>query len=292
MPTWKSLTSYLLVGISATMITTTTSAQKKKGWKLIWQEEFNYTGLPDTTKWKYESGHVRNEEQQYYTVARPENIRVENGLLHIKGQKENYPNAAYLAGSKEWNRKDSLAKYTSASINTQNKFSFTYGRVEVRAKLPAGGGIWPAIWMLGAEHSHGGWPMAGEIDIMEFIGNEPKNIYGTIHWGKTGGGHTSSGHKISVPDLHSDFHIYALEWTPDEMLIYFDDSVYHRYPVAKALLGDFNAFHHPFYILLNLAMGAAWPGPVDESVLPQEFLVDYVRVYQPKKKYNYRSAQK
>lgn len=285
MPIWKSLAAFMLAGISVTMNTSEVQAQKKKGWKLIWNEEFNYKGLPDTSKWKYESGHVRNEEQQYYTVGRPENIRVEGGLLHIRGLKEAWPNAAYQPDSKAWNRKDSLAKYTSASINTEGKFAFTYGRIEVRAKLPAGGGMWPAIWMLGAEHSHGGWPMAGEIDVMEFIGNEPHNIYGTIHWGKTGGGHTSSGKHISMPDLHSDFHIYALEWNASEMKIMYDDSVYHRYPLSSAWIGDFNTFQHPFYILLNMAMGAAWPGPVDESVLPQEFLVDYVRVYQPKKKH-------
>ncbi|SEA45275.1 Glycosyl hydrolases family 16 [Chitinophaga terrae (ex Kim and Jung 2007)] len=259
------------------------AAQKKKGWKLIWQEEFNYTGLPDTSKWSYEVGHVRNREQQYYTNARPENIQVADGLLHIKGRKEDWPNAAYNPGSREWNRKDSLARYTSASINTNKKFAFTYGRIEVRAKLPAGGGMWPAIWMLGADHSHGGWPMAGEIDIMEFIGNEPSNIYGTIHWGKAGGGHTSSGSKISAPSLHDDFHVYAVEWNRDELSVWFDDSVYHRFPLAKAQAGDFNAFRHPFYILLNLAMGADWPGPIDDSVLPQELLVDWVRVYQPKK---------
>lgn len=259
-------------------------AQKRKGWKLVWQEEFNYTGLPDSSKWGYEVGHVRNKEAQYYTPARAENIQVANGVLQIKGLKENYPNAAWQPGSEQWSRKDSIAGYTSASINTKNKFTFTYGRMEVRAKLPAGGGMWPAIWLLGADHSHGGWPYAGEIDVMEFIGNEPLNIYGTVHYAKDSTGHASSGRRIAVPDLHSGFHVYTLEWNKQQLDLYFDDSLYHRFDIAAAGRGDFNPFRQPFYILLNLAMGAAWPGPIDDKVLPQQFLVDYVRVYQKRKR--------
>lgn len=274
----------LLLFTLCSCIAITGFAQRKNGWKLVWQEEFNYTGLPDSSKWGYEVGHVRNNEQQYYTNARAENIQVADGVLSIKGRKEDYLNAAWQPGAAQWNRKDSIARYTSASINTKDKFTFTYGRLEVRAKLPAGGGMWPAIWLLGADHSHGGWPDAGEIDVMEFIGNEPSHIYGTIHYAKAdGAGHTSSGSKISVPDLHSDYHVYALEWNDQQMELFFDDSLYHRFNISAANQGDFNPFRQPFYILLNLAMGGAWPGPIDHKILPQQFLVDYVRVYQKRK---------
>lgn len=256
------------------------AAQDLKGWKLVWQEEFNYTGLPDTSKWKYEVGHIRNNEQQYYTHARTENIRVENGHLTIRGRKENYPNAAYRPGSERWNEKDSLAGYTSASINTQNKFSARYGRIEARAKLPAGAGIWPAIWMLGINRSNIGWPRCGEIDIMEFIGKEPTNVHGTIHYAKAGGGHTSSGSHLAVENLHDGYHIYAIEWDAEKIDIYFDTTRYHRFMLNAADNQNGNPFRKPFYLLLNLAMGGNWPGPVDDKILPQEFLVDYVRVYE------------
>ncbi|MET7001518.1 glycoside hydrolase family 16 protein [Chitinophaga defluvii] len=269
--------------LSGLCICNVVSAQQKKGWKLIWQEEFNYTGLPDTSKWGYEVGHVRNNEAQYYTQARKENIQVGNGVLTIRGIKENYPNAAYRAGATYWSQQDSLAGYTSASINTDNKFTVTYGRIEVKAKLPQGGGIWPAIWMLGADRSNGGWPMTGEIDIMEFIGKEPNNIYGTIHYAKPDGkSHTSSGNHIAVPDLHPGFHIYAIEWDEQKIDIFCDDSMYHRFNIDAANRTTDNPFRKPFYLLLNLAIGGAWPGPIDDKLLPQEFVVDYVRVYQKK----------
>ncbi|PSL44204.1 glycosyl hydrolase family 16 [Chitinophaga niastensis] len=285
MPHLRSIKNTLVLSALYFCICGTVNAQQKKGWKLIWQDEFNYTGLPDTSKWGYEAGYVRNNEQQYYTNARKENIQVADGFLTIKGIREEYPNAAWQAGSTQWSRKDSLAHYTSASINTQNKFTFNYGRMEVRAKLPAGGGIWPAIWMLGADCSHGGWPMIGEIDVMEFIGNHPNDIYGTIHYATTGGtGHTSSGKHISVPDLHKDFHVYAIEWDDKKIDIFFDDSLYHSFNIDAANTGQYNPFQKPFYILLNLAMGAAWPGPIDDKILPQQFIIDYVRVYQREEK--------
>lgn len=276
----------LLLILAATAFQVT-QAQKKKGWKLVWKDEFNRKRLPDTRKWGYEVGHIRNMEQQYYTDARPENIRVEKGCLTIRGQKEDYPNAAYRAGSERWQEKDSLARYTSASINTRDKFSFTYGRIEVKAQLPgAGSGIWPAIWMLGADRSAGGWPYNGEMDIMEYIGNKPQDVYGTIHYAKnsTGDAHTSSGNRIIAPDLHNGFHVYALEWDEKTVQIFYDDSLYHTFYTDSATIATGNPFRKPFYILLNLALGASWPGPVDDKVLPQEFLVDYVRVYRKKER--------
>ena len=258
-------------------------AQKLNGWTLAWQEEFNYTGLPDAKKWGYENGHQRNNEQQYYTNARKENVWVENGFLTITGRKENYPNKVYKKGSADWQQKDSLAQYTSASINTDGLAGWQYGRIEVKAKLPHGGGIWPAIWMMGTDRGKIGWPRCGEIDIMEFIGNHPTDIYGTIHFGETSGDQKSSGSKIMDTTLQNDFHVYAIEWDKDKMDIFFGDKLFHHFVIDSAGTGNNNPFRKPFYLMLNLAMGAEWPGPIDDAVLPQQFIIDYVRVYKKKK---------
>ncbi|WP_295122521.1 glycoside hydrolase family 16 protein [uncultured Chitinophaga sp.] len=257
------------------------AAQQKPGWKLVWQDEFNYTGLPDSSKWRYEIGHVRNMEQQYYTVKRKENIWVGKGVLTITGRKEPYRNNRYRPGSTEWKLKDSLAQYTSASINTEGKASWKYGRVEMKAKLPKGGGMWPAFWMLGINREQVNWPLCGEIDIMEFVGNMPKDVYGTMHWADTGTHkHASSGTKTFDTTISDKFHIYAVEWNEKSIDVYFDDLKYFSFATEVAGKGDDNAFRKEFYLLLNLAMGAKWPGPIDDTVLPQTFKVDYVRVYQ------------
>lgn len=258
------------------------TAQKKKGWTLVWQDEFNYKGLPDAKKWGYEDGHVRNQEQQYYTVARKENVVVNNGWLTITGHKETYANKAYKKGSKEWQQKDSLAQYTSASINTDGFAGWQYGRIEVKAKLPHGGGIWPAIWMLGTNGQKIGWPGCGEIDIMEFIGNHPTDIYGTIHYANKAQQHWSSGSKITDATLQNDFHVFALEWDKDAMDLYVDNKKLHHFVIDSAGKGNDNPFRKPFYLLINLAMGAEWPGPIEDAVLPQQFFIDYVRVYKKK----------
>ena len=265
------------------MITSSLTAQKKEKWKLVWREEFNYTGLPDPTKWGYEEGHIRNQEHQYYTNARKENAWVNVGVLTITGRKENYPNKFYNKGSQEWNTKDSTAQYTSASINTLGKASWKYGRIEVKAKLPQGCGIWPAIWMMGDNRTTVGWPKCGEIDIMEFIGNHPKDIYGTIHYHDSiAKGHQSNGSKIVGEKLDTDFHIYGIEWNEQTIDLYFDHKKYHSFAIDSAGKGSENSFRKPFYLLINLAMGANWPGPIDDGVLPQQFVVDYVRIYQKK----------
>jgi beta-glucanase (GH16 family) len=177
-----------------------------------------------------------------------------------------------------------LAQYTSASINTLGKavpiaIGRQYGRVEVKAKLPHGGGIWPAIWMMGANRPEVGWPKCGEIDIMEFVGNHPEDIYGTIHY-PVDEGNKSSGGKTPAVQVNSDFHIYAMEWNEKTIDLYFDKIKYHSFPIDTAGTGSENPFRKPFYLLINLAMGANWPGPIDDKVLPQQFIIDYVRVYQ------------
>ena len=221
-----------------------------KHWSLVWGDEFNYTGLPDSTKWRYERGFVRNHEPQYYTVRRPENARVEDGHLVIETRKEPYRQAAY----------------TSASINTRGKFAFGYGRLEVRAKLPEGSGIWPAIWMLGATQP---WPAGGEIDIMEYEGSDTATITATVH---SPSGWTKGRALEAVRSPSRGYHVYAVERYPDRMDFFFDN---HRYFTCR------RAFQGTFYLLLNTALKSELNGQpiLDDGIFPQSFLVDYVRYY-------------
>ncbi len=152
-------------------------------WQLAWSDEFDYEGLPDPTKWGYEEGFVRNHEAQFYTVGRRENARVEHGMLIIEARKEHWDNPHYKEGATGESGRRKSAEYTSASINTLHKQSALFGRMEMRAKLPSGKGVWPAFWTLGENIGAVGWPRCGEIDIMEFVGHDPRFIYGTLHWG-------------------------------------------------------------------------------------------------------------
>lgn len=258
-------------------------AQKRKAWKLVWQDEFNYTGLPDSSKWGYETGHIRNNEQQYYTRARTENVMVSNGMLVITGRKENYTNAFYKEASSDWRTKNPNADYTSASINTFGKVAWKYGRVEVKAKLPMGGGIWPAIWMMGANRTKVGWPKCGEMDIMEYVGNKPLDIYATVHFPDSIKRSRSQGSKTTDSSVSNQFHLYAMEWNSEKIDFWFDNKKYFTFIIDCAATTAQNPFRKPFYLLINLAMGANWPCPIDDAVLPQPFLIDYVRVYKLKK---------
>ncbi len=234
-----------------------TFAQTKYN-KLIWSDEFNYNGAPDSSKWSYNSGAGGwgNNELEYYT-DRPQNVMVKDGMLHITALKEDY--------------KDS--HYTSARILTKGKFSFKYGRIEVRAKLPAGVGTWPAIWMLGSNIDSVHWPACGEIDIMEHLGRDMNKIYGTLHYPEHFGDH-ANGKTTMVKDA-TQFHIYGLEWTPDFLKISVDGKVYQTVENSPEI-----PFNHDFFIILNMAMGGNFGGPVDLNVTKATMEVDYVRVYQ------------
>ena len=249
------------------MLLMTLNCVHAEEWKLIWSDEFDYQGLPDKTKWDYEEGFVRNNESQYYTRERLENARVEAGLLVLECRKEHFTP-----------EKHAPVEYTAASLITLNKASWQYGRIEVCAKLPQGKGVWPAIWTLGTNISRVGWPACGEIDIMEFVGKEPGNIYGTLHYA-IDGKHQSDGGKIETAKPYDDFHIYALEWHSDRIDVFFDSKKYHTVLIDKAGKGEDNPFRKPHYILINFALGGSWGGPIDETVLPQKFLIDYVRIY-------------
>ena len=247
-------------------------------WKLVWSDEFETAGRPDPSKWVYEKGFVRNNELQYYTVDRPENARVENGMLVIEGRREEYP-APDDARSRD---KGKTAQYTAASVTTEGKREFLYGRIEVRAKLPSGRGVWPAIWMLGVNRPQISWPRCGEIDIMEFVGHEPEAVHANCHWfGAEKNGHTSKGNTLRGQKPSDDFHIYAIEWDAEKIKFFYDDTNYFTYDIDLAGKGDDNPFRKPQYLLLNFAIGGAWGGQqgVDESVWPQQFLIDYVRYF-------------
>lgn len=250
-------------------------------WELVWSDEFDIPGLPDASKWDYEEGFVRNEEAQYYTRARRENARVENGCLIIEGRKEVFKNAKYNPDGKNWQRLREHADYTAASIITKGKASWTYGRIEVRAKLPQGKGVWPALWTLGTNITEIGWPRCGELDIMEFVGKEPEKIHATVHWSRDGK-HASQGKSTPGSEPWKDFHIYAMDWYPDHIDFYYDKTMYHRYEVDPAGQGEDNPFRKPHYLLINLALGGSWGGEIDDSIFPQQYQIDYVRVYKQK----------
>jgi len=245
------------------------------GYKLVWSDEFSRDpdGLPDPTKWGYEEGFIRNSESQYYTKARLENARIENGTLIIEGRKENY----VYDDSPDHESKP--ARYTSAALETIGKADWQYGRIEVRAKLPAGKGVWPAIWTLGSNIHQVGWPRCGEIDIMELVGKEPGIIHGTLHY-FIDGKHASKGGQLPVDETGADFHVYAAEWTPDRIDLFVDGTKYFSLDVNQATNDGENPFRKPHYLILNLALGGTWGGPIDDSIFPQRMVVDYVRVYQ------------
>ena len=253
-------------------------------WRLVWSDEFDKPGLPDPAKWSYETGFVRNNEQQFYTPERKENARVEDGLLIITARKERFPNPAFrpgtnLASRARGNRE--FADYTSASLTTRGKAAWTYGRVEVRAKLPAGRGTWPAIWMLGADRQ-AGWPACGEIDIMEFVGFEPGVVHANIHTKKYNHVQkTGKGDKISIPDASDAFHVYALEWDAEHLDFFVDDHKYFTFR-NEGTGRDAWPYDRDQFLILNLAIGGAWGGAkgIDDAAFPQRYCIDYVRVYQ------------
>ena len=249
------------------------------GYRLVWSDEFEVAGLPDATKWSYDternSAGWYNNELQYYANARAENSRVENGMLVITARREDLS----AAGFGDW----SGQRYSSARLLSRNKTGWTYGFYEIRAKLPCGTGTWPAIWTLSSPPQTA-WPDDGEIDIMEHVGFDEGTVHGTIHSeAYNHGKNTQKGSQITVPDVASAFHLYAIEWTADQIEFFVDDKLY--YTVQKSTLGSADAqwpFTQPFFLILNLAVGGNWGGQkgVDEKIWPQRMEVDYVRVYQ------------
>lgn len=225
---------------------------------LVWSDEFNNDGAPDSAKWGYDLGTGTNgwgnNEVQTYTSS-SDNVIVSNGTLKITAKK---------VGS----------AYTSARLKTEGKFDFTYGKVEVRAKLPVGGGTWPAIWMLGADYATNTWPACGEIDIMEHKGNEPNKIYGTLHYPGNSGGN-ANGNTTTITNASTEFHVYKTVWSPASVQIFVDDVLFHTVPNTSAL-----PFNKDFFMILNVAMGGTFGGTIDPAFTQSSMEVDYVRVYQ------------
>ena len=249
-----------------TLMPSPTAEWERPGWVLAWHDEFDGTEL-NRENWTFDigGGGWGNQEWEAYT-DRPENVRVENGMLVIEAREE----PELIKGR----------NYSSGRIKTQGLQSWQYGRIEARIKLPHGQGLWPAFWMLGDDFSKKGWPTAGEIDILEFIGREPDKIHATVHApGYSGGDGVGTSMTVSSEALKNDFHTYAIEWEENEIRWYFDDQEYFK--LTPADVPDEWIFDHPFFILLNLAVGGRWPGyPNDTTEFPQFLYVDYVRVYQ------------
>jgi beta-glucanase (GH16 family) len=253
------VTAYNSIGVSlkkSEQIAVTVAGEQG----LFWFDEFNGTGAPDALKWGYDigtgSGGWGNSELEYYT-SRPENVVVKDGVLKITAIRESY----------------SGSQFTSTRMLTMNKFSFTYGKVVVRAKLPASVGTWPAVWMLGSNLSAVGWPACGEIDIVEHRGSELNKIFGTLHYTGRSGGNANGSTKM-IEKATTEFHNYKVEWTALAIKIYVDDELYHTVSNSSSL-----PFNRDFFLIINLAMGGNFAGPVDPSFTTESLEVDYIRVY-------------
>ena len=254
-------------GIVTTSPTTTPTPTVEKPYSLVWSDEFSVNGTPDPTKWGYDIGGDGwgNNELEYYT-ARPENARIENGNLVIETKKERYASR----------------NYTSARLLTKNKAAWTYGKFEIRAKIPKGKGTWPAIWLLSANDPLK-WPDDGELDIMEEVGFQPNTIYGTSHNKLYNGANgLQKGGNTLIVDAQDAFHVYSIEWTASDIKWSVDSTVYFTY--SNAYGSDAWPYNKDFFLILNTAVGGNWGGQqgVDDTVFPQQMLIDYVRIYQRK----------
>nr|MEE4269129.1 glycoside hydrolase family 16 protein [Candidatus Krumholzibacteria bacterium] len=235
---------------------------------LTWADEFEGPAgqLPDPAKWVFDIGTDWGNLQLEYDTNRPENVSLDGqGNLAITAREESFQGQDYTGGR----------------IKTKGLFEQATGRFEARIKLPEGQGIWPAFWMLGHNIDQVGWPACGEIDIMEFLGHDPRTIYGTIHGpGHSGNGAIGNSHSIGQGGFNLGFHVYAIEWETDRITWYVDGFKYHEVKKGEFPAGATWVYDHPFFMLLNVAVGGRWPGSPDETTqFPQTMLVDYVRVY-------------
>lgn len=262
---------YLSIGLVC-LICLLSSCAPTPQYALVWSDEFDVNGLPDSTKWSYDTvGNAwgwGNNELQTYTTARIENAEVLNGKLYLTALKED----------------SSSIKYSSGRLKTKGKGDWLYGKIEVRAKVPGGKGIWPAIWMLPTDWEYGDWPKSGEIDIMEHVGYEPDSLYFTVH---TDAYNHSIGTHKSQPvyrnDTESDFHVYGIEWEPKKIDFYLDGDKVFTFKNENKTFAEW-PYDKRFHLLLNVAVGGDWGGKygVDDTIFPAQMIVDYVRVYQLK----------
>lgn len=238
-------------------------------WELIWSDEFDYTGLPEKTKWGYDVGTGSNgwgnQELQYYTKDSLKNARVENGNLIITARKE----------------KLQSSNYTSVRLISKNKGDWLYGKFEIAAKLPTGKGLWPAIWMLPTDWEYGNWPKSGELDIMENVGFDPFMVHFNIHteaYNHSIG--TNKGASVKLDDPHTKFNVYAMEWYTDSIVFFANGARTFTFKNEKTGSAVW-PFDKRFHLLLNIAVGGSWGGQqgVDTTIFPKEMIIDYVRVY-------------
>ena len=260
---------YAVLIVLCQILAISTHGQERK---LVWSDEFEYSGAPDAKKWLFEIGDGcpamcgwGNHEKQYYTNS-PQNARVDSGRLIIEAHKAEYNGY----------------NYTSAKVVSKGKGDWLYGWVEVRARLPKGKGTWPAIWMLPTLDRAMQWPMDGEIDIMEHVGYNHGMIYGTIHTDKFN--HTRGTQKsdsIRIDDSHEEFHVYSIDWNPERISWYVDGQVYCTVEKGNEDQAGW-PFDKPFHLILNVAVGGDWGGRhgIDENIWPQRMEIDYIRVYQ------------
>ncbi len=251
-------------------------------YKLVWSDEFNKDGKPDSTHWSYERGFVRNQELQWY---QKENAYCKDGLLILEGRKERIENDQYDSLSKKWKQQRKYGEYTAASILTKGKFTFQFGMMLVRAKIDTAMGLWPAIWTLGAERP---WPSNGEVDLMEFYRwNNQATILANAAWLNSEGKAQWDGSKTPLkhftekrPDWADQFHIWKMKWTTTSIELFLDDELLNQVDLTKTINPDgFNPFHQQHFILLNLAIGQNGGDPSTTS-FPRQYQIDYVRIYQ------------
>lgn len=232
------------------------------GYNLVWNDEFNSTTL-NTDIWQYEIGTGSsgwgNNELQYY---RQENTTVSGGTLIIEAKNEPFQGS----------------QYTSSRIITKGKKYFRYGRIDIRALLPEGIGLWPALWMLGENISTIGWPACGEIDIMEMVGGTENTTHGTLHWDVNGHAYNGGSYTLSTLTLADNYHVFSIIWDENKVQWLLDDNKFHEMAITSS---DMTEFHQNFFFIFNVAVGGNWPGsPDDSAVFPQQMKVDYVRVFQ------------
>jgi beta-glucanase (GH16 family) len=260
-------------GVSASSPPGTTAANPQ--WTLVWSDEFNGPNgsPPDPTQWSFDTGGNGwgNNELEYYT-RRLQNAQIQNGSLALTALEEAY------TGTDRVTR-----RYTSGRLKTEGEFAEAYGRFEARIKIPSGQGMWPAFWMLGNNIGTVSWPACGEVDIMENIGKEPSTIHATIHGpGYSGANGIGSPYSLPSGRFSDDYHLFAVEWEPKVIRFYVDNHLYATRTPADLPAGTSWVYDHPFFIILNVAVGGSWPGnPDPTTVFPETMLVDYVRVYQP-----------
>ena len=264
---------------SALLLVPHAAPRRQTTWTLVWSDEFNGPAgsTLDSTKWAFETGNGSNgwgnHELEYYTNSTKNAAMDGAGNLVITAVKETLaPKYRCWYGQ---------CQYTSARIKTQGKFEQAYGRFEARIKIPYGQGMWPAFWMLGNNIQTAGWPTCGEIDIMENIGREPNIVHGTIHGpGYSGANGIGAAYTLASGNFSDDFHVFAVEWEPNVIRWYVDGVLYQTRTPADLPAGTTWVFDHPFFIILNSAVGGYWPGDPDATtVFPQKMTIDYVRVY-------------